>query len=926
MQEPAPASAHGVPRPGPGPDAAPAHPAGFDAEACAREPIHLPGAIQPHGALLAALAADGRITHASGNAAGHLGTPAEALLGRPLRAVIGEAAWAALAGTPTDGRALRCLAQPPAGPMLQLRAHRTGRHLCLDLEPPSPAAAAESPLLLVQPTLERFRAAADLRELCELAVQGLRQLTGYDRVMAYRFDAEGHGEVFAEARDPALEPLLGLRYPAADVPAQARRQYLRQSLGLVADSAYRPVPILTAEEAPLDLTHSSLRSVSPVHREYMRNMGTAASLTLALAPGPDRGRDHGEEPPEEALLWGLLVCHHRQPRLPDLETRLAADLLGKVVSVLLASLRTQEIEAERRRRRPALRAVLRGLPAALPLPEALAAAGPDFLAVTGATGAVVRLGGLLLPLGRTPPLAVADRALALLQARATGSLVETDSLGRLDGEFAGCAAEASGALLVRLGHGAGDAVVWFRPELARTVTWGGNPAEHAGLDPASGRISPRRSFAAWQELVRGRSLPWSAADRSLARRIGHALAAEQAERVRQELASVLQQASRAKSRFLAGMSHELRTPLNGVLGHAQLLSLDGGLGPAQARRVEAMLTAGKHMLRIIGGVLELSEIEADHAVPEPTAFDPRGVAQECLDVVRPMAEAKGLSLQPVIAAEVPPAIVADPTRFRQILLNLLGNAVKFTGAGGVELRLRLTADGRSLRVEVADTGPGIDPGKRHRLFQAFQRLGGTEDPSGSAGLGLAITARLATLLGGCLGHEDNPGGGSLFWLELPPGDVAAAAAEGRVAPEAAPAALPVQGGPSLRILVADDSAINRDVAQGFLQAAGHAVALAEDGDEAAAAAAGGDFDLILMDLRMPRLDGIGATRWIRALPGPRGRVPIVALTAQAFAEQLEECRGAGMDGHLVKPFTMEGLLAAIAKGMAARRQGPPAPP
>ena len=638
------------------------------------------------------------------------------------------------------------------------------------------------------------------------------------------------------------------------------------------------------------------------------------------------------DPPPEArpdpALWGMLVCHHRQPRLPNFETRVAADLIGKVLSVLLGTLQAVEADRERQRRRPILQALLRGLTATRPLSEALAAVGEPLLALAGASGAVVRVAGKAVAVGATPPLAIGERALALLQARSTGPVRATESLGALDDAFAPFAGTACGAMLVRFGQGAQagaeDAVLWFRPEQALTVTWGGNPAEHGSIDPHSGRPSPRRSFQAWREVVRGRSLRWSAADQSMAQEVGQALDAELAQRVRPELA-LLQEANRAKSRFMAGMSHELRTPLNGILGHARLLAMDGGLSPLQSRRVDAMLSAGMHLLHIIGGVLELSEIEADRVVFEPDSFDPRAVAAECLDVVRPMAEAKLLSLRLDIAETVPPRIVTDPTRFRQIQLNLLGNAVKFTREGSVALRLRLAADHGMLQVEVVDTGPGIDPASRHRLFQAFQRLGAAADPGGSAGLGLAITARLVALLGGSLGHKDNPGGGSIFWFEIPlmqpaprPG---AAPDRPRSLPDAPDTGLAALAGQPIRILVADDSAINRDVAQGFLQAAGHSVAFAEDGVEAVAQATAADFDLILMDVRMPRMDGLEATRRIRALPGPHGRVPIVALTAQAFAEQLGECRHAEMDGYLTKPFTMEGLLAAIAAGLAARKPG-----
>lgn len=249
---------------------------------------------------------------------------------------------------------------------------------------------------------------------------------------------------------------------------------------------------------------------------------------------------------------------------------------------------------------------------------------------------------------------------------------------------------------------------------------------------------------------------------------------------------------------------------------------------------------------------------------------------------------------------IPNRALTDPARLRQLLLNLLGNAVKFTDRGGVELRL-LAANGTMLRVEVVDSGPGIPSEQRRLLFQDFKRLDAGFGPAEGAGLGLAISVRLATLMGGRMGHEDNPAGGSIFWLKLP-----MAAAEVAVAVAAAtPAPQPSR---PLRLLVADDVAMNRDIASSFLRAAGHDVTCAENGAAAVEAASARDYDAVLIDVRMPGMDGLEATRRLRAVPGPRGQVQVIALTAQAFAEQVEECRRAGMDSHLAKPFTQGALL------------------
>lgn len=369
------------------------------------------------------------------------------------------------------------------------------------------------------------------------------------------------------------------------------------------------------------------------------------------------------------------------------------------------------------------------------------------------------------------------------------------------------------------------------------------------------------------------------------------------------------QASKAKSRFLAGMSHELRTPLNGILGYAQLLRMEGQLDAKQRERVDAMLGAGQHLLEMINRVLDLSEIEAESFEVQASEVDLQQVAGMCLGLVRPAAEAKRLELRLVAAPNAPQRIMADPARLRQLLLNLLGNAVKFTVRGSVELRL-FAASSTTFRVEVVDSGPGISAGQRSRLFHDFERLDAKSGSTEGAGLGLAISLRLAAAMGGRMGHEDNRAGGSVFWFELPM--VAATATPVAVATaEAAP-----QPSRPLRLLVVDDVAMNRDIASSFLRAAGYDVTCAEDGAGAVEEASTRDYDAVLMDVRMPGMDGLEATRRFRALAGPRGQVPIIALTAQAFAGQVEECRRAGMDSHVAKPFTQEALLRAVACAVA----------
>lgn len=367
-------------------------------------------------------------------------------------------------------------------------------------------------------------------------------------------------------------------------------------------------------------------------------------------------------------------------------------------------------------------------------------------------------------------------------------------------------------------------------------------------------------------------------------------------------------AGEAKSRFLARVSHELRTPLNGVLGFAQVLLQDPRLEPDQREQVKTLHEAGRHLLDLVNGLLDLSKIEAGRLdlAPRPVALRP--LLDGCATLLAPEVARKALSFHLDVDPALPEAAELDPTRLRQLLLNLLSNAVKFTPSGGrVELRLR-RLDADHLRIEVQDTGPGVPPEKRHLLFEDFVQLEpqGSEEAQGT-GLGLAISARLVALMEGRIGCTEPPGGGALFWIEIPlrPATLPEPDQAGTAAPAGA------HPGKPLRLLVVDDVAANRQIAQAMLRSAGHSVEVAEDGVGALLALTNGGFDAVLMDLQMPTMDGFEATRRIRALPPPACDVPVIALTASALPEQIEATRRAGMDGHLAKPLDRSALLQLL---------------
>jgi PAS domain S-box-containing protein len=362
-------------------------------------------------------------------------------------------------------------------------------------------------------------------------------------------------------------------------------------------------------------------------------------------------------------------------------------------------------------------------------------------------------------------------------------------------------------------------------------------------------------------------------------------------------------ATEAKSRFLANISHEIRTPMNGVLGVLQLIKR-AGLDAEDAKLLDEGLASGRMLTELLDDLLDFSKIETGQFELHPELLDPAQVLVGITSLLEPAASAKGLTMRAVAEPDLG-MISADPLRLRQALYNIMGNAVKFTPSGSVEARLTRcdTPDGPKLRFEVQDTGIGVSEAAQATLFERFEQADGSMSRKyGGSGLGLAITKRLAEKMGGAVGFSSHPGLGSTFWLEI----------DG----EKVDAPLEIEQDADVgefRVLLVEDNPTNRLVISKLLQALGIVVETADDGEAGVAAAARGGFDMVLMDIQMPGMDGMEATRRIRAMDGPISATPVVAITANVMADQKSSYAAAGMDGVVSKPVSAAALLSEITR-------------
>lgn len=740
------------------------HEAG-DLTTCDREPIHIPGSIQPHGVLLSLDEPSLIVLQASENAGGVFGCDLSDVVGTALPKLLGSAADEIMEGLQNQSLErnplyLGSLTVPgPAGTNVSYRAiaHRYNGALLLELEETgnSHTISFQNLYPLVRNFMARLEEVNSIPELAQMAADEVRRITGFDRVLVYKFDPEWHGHVIAEARDEEFSSYADLWFPASDIPAQARELYRVNRLRLIADASYRPVPLMPPFDprtnAPLDLSYASLRSVSPVHIEYLKNMQIVASMSISII--------------QEGKLWGLISLHHKEARIVPFEVRVACDFLGQAFSTQLTA-RENQAEYEHRLYLKSIANRLLGFMAEEErFIDGLIHYPDELLSFADAGGAAVLFEGRCTLLGQTPSEADVWQFVDWLSARGQVEMFHTDCLPAMMPDSEAFREKASGILAISISKLYRSYVLWFRPEVVQTVKWSGDPRKPVEPEAnGSMRIHPRKSFETWKETVRGRSLPWRQSELESASELRNAIVGVVLRKA-EELAALsaeLQRSNRELEAFSYSVSHDLRAPFRHIVGYADLLRDD--LAPVMNERRSRFLST-------ISGAAE----SAGHLVDNLLNFARVGRAKlhvVPLDMEKLFQEVKHeLSIaddrRVVWNVARLPTVQGDPILLRLVWQNLLSNALKYT-RHSPEPTITVGAEegGHDVVFFVRDNGVGFKQQYVGKLFGVFQRLHSQEEFEGT-GIGLANVRRAVGKHGGRTWAEGELGKGATFYFALP---------------------------------------------------------------------------------------------------------------------------------------------------------------
>jgi chemotaxis family two-component system sensor kinase Cph1 len=721
---------------------------------CDREPIHIPGKIQSHGFLIVINQDDLIIYHSDNvinfipdlaqNLLGkHLGT-IEHLIGKnePLNFISQLIAFGKLKGfdqtnpfnTDIQGKAFHLIISALANCYL------------LEFEPAHSDSATDVQKMIGR-SISEMLADKNLQNLLNNSAIQVKNIIGYDRVMVYRFADDGHGEVIAEAKNADLPSWLGLHYPASDIPKQARELYKVNLTRLIANVHTPAAAILTIaeNEVPLDMTNSHLRAVSPIHIQYLKNMGVESSFSISLI--------------YKGELWGLIACHNYSPRFIDYRSRESAKLIGQILSSALEFRQDEENQQIQELFKSAVDQLSRLMLKNSNIDDALTAHSVNLLNAVNATGAALIFENNITKLGITPNDQQITGLVAWLKNNVTDNFYSTNQLPSDYPEAILYRNVASGIMVTTLSREMGEYVIWFKPEQLETITWAGNPEKPVEINAdGTSQISPRHSFEAWSQTVSGTSKQWTNEEvKSVVR-----LRSEITYAINQKAGAIrllnekLKQAYEELDTFSFTISHDLKNPISTIKSFSQILLRDKEMKPQSIKILERINKGADKMNNMINEVLDYSRIGRSELILSD--IDPAPMINE---IVRDLLLIYAVDENCITIGHTP-KIQGDPVMLSQVFSNLISNAVKYSMMAEPQLVniAGVEKDGEVIYT-ITDNGLGIDIKQLPRIFELFHRTDNVGDIEGS-GVGLAIVKRIIEKHRGKIWVDSEPGKGSTF--------------------------------------------------------------------------------------------------------------------------------------------------------------------
>jgi len=738
--------------------------ANVDLSNCDREQIQLVGAIQPHGVLLVLEEGSLRILQASANCSEFLNMPWENLVGNNIDVLFGDENGkilrAELAVKNIRHGMVHLLTLPSLacyGQALHVFANSINDVVLLELERADPALQTASAVLYeLREAMQTLQSSTSLQAFLNHAVEQIRRFSGFERVMAYRFAADGSGEVIAEAKLEELETYLSLHYPASDIPAPARRLFSLSPLRHLPDVDYAPVPLLPADAInPVDLSYVNLRSVSVMYTQYLRNMGVKATLVMPLFK-------NGE-------LWGLISCmQHSGPFYLAFERRIPLEFLSQMVAQLSESREALDQLEYRKQLDHVLEQLVLKMTQADSLHQALMQEDTNLLSVIDASGVALLADAKLTVLGKTPNAKEIGRLVEWLTQQ-KDDIFATHTLGVDFSDSLNFSDGSRGLLAVRLSRKSMDWLIWFRPEILSEVHWAGDPGKPMEIDETNGEIllKPRTSFARWKESVHGQSRPWLVCELDYAERLRHGIFGMIVERawLLAQMNAELERSNLELDAFAYASSHDMKEPLRGIHNYAEFLKMEESrhLSENGRLRLNTILRVTEHMADLLDALLQYSRIGKNKLELHPCAT--KDLVNQTIKLIKETWTDENISIE--IKGDLP-VIDCDSVWVSTVFQNLITNAVKYNHQPDKKIEIGCDNTFNAPVFYIRDNGIGIDKEHQNSIFELFHRLHGRNEFGGGSGAGLTITKRVIERHGGRIWVQSNLGQGSTFFFTLSP--------------------------------------------------------------------------------------------------------------------------------------------------------------